>query len=364
MKLSQLCSYLDTAVPLSFQEEYDNSGLQVGLPEKEISSALITLDVTEKVIDEAIQKGCSIVISHHPLIFSGIKKITGRSPADRILFKAIKYDIAIYSSHTNLDMMRDGVSRKMAQKLGLQNIKVLQPLKGKLIKLVTFIPEDHLEKVREALFNAGAGLIGNYDRCGFTVSGTGSFRAGDGTNPYAGEKGKDHFENEIRFETVLFSHLKEKVVNALLEAHPYEEVAFDTYILENDNIDYGLGCNGDLAEPVSGKDFLNLVSSVFGSRGIRYSGLTGKTVKKIALCGGAGASLLNNAVSSGADAFVTGDIKYHTWFEADDRILLVDCGHFESEKFSTEILYDLIVKKFPKFAVRFSETNTNPINYL
>ena len=215
MKLSELCSFLDTAVPLSFQEGYDNSGLQVGLPEKEIASALITLDVTEKVIDEAIQKDCGIVISHHPLIFSGIKKITGRSAAERILFRAIKNDIAVYSSHTNLDIMSEGVSRKMAQKLGLQNIKVLKPLKGKLIKLVTFIPEYHLEKVREAVFNAGAGFIGNYDRCGFNVSGTGSFRAGEGTNPYAGEKGKDHFEKEIRFETVLFSHLKEKVVECI-----------------------------------------------------------------------------------------------------------------------------------------------------
>jgi dinuclear metal center YbgI/SA1388 family protein len=364
MKLSELCSYLDNAVPLSFQEGYDNSGLQVGLPDSEISSALVTLDVTEKVLDEAIQKGCGLVISHHPLIFSGIKKITGRSGAERILFRAIKNNIAVYSSHTNLDIISAGVSRKMAQKLGLQNIKVLQPLKGKLIKLVTFIPENHLEKVREAVFNAGAGVIGNYDRCGFNVSGTGSFRAGEGTNPYTGEIGTNHLEKEIRFETVLFSHIKEKVLDALLETHPYEEVAYDIYPLENDNIDYGPGCTGDLAEPLNGNDFLKLVSSVFDSRGIRYSGLTGKTVKKIALCGGAGASLLDDAVSSGADVFVTADIKYHTWFEADDRILLVDCGHFESEKFSTEILYDLIVKKFPKFAVRFSETNTNPINYL
>ena len=259
MKLSELCSYLDTAVPLSFQEGYDNSGLQVGLPEREITSAMITLDVTEKVIDEAIQKGCDIVISHHPLIFSSIKKIAGRSATDRILFKAIKNDIAVYASHTNLDMFSEGVSRKMAQKLGLQNIKVLKPLKGKLIKLVVYIPENHIEKVREAVFNAGAGFIGNYDRCGFMVSGTGSFRAGEKTNPYLGEKGKDHSEKEIRFETILFSHLKENVVNALLEAHPYEEVAYDIYSLENDNIDYGLGCSGDLGEPLSGNEFLSLV---------------------------------------------------------------------------------------------------------
>jgi len=364
MKLSDLCSYLDAVVPLSLQEGYDNSGLQVGQPDKEISSALITLDVTESVIDEAIQKGCGIIVSHHPLIFGGVKNITGKGSTDRILVKAIKNDIAVYSSHTNLDMVDNGVSRKMAQKLGLQNVKVLRTLKNTLIKLVTFIPEDHLEKVREAVFNAGAGVAGNYDRCGFTVQGTGSFRAGEGTNPFAGEKGKLHFEKEVRFETILFSHRKEKVIKALLDTHPYEEVAYDLYPLENDNIDLGLGCTGDFSEPVSENDFLSMVSKVFGAYGIRYSPLTGNPVKKVALCGGSGASLLNDAVSCKADAFVTGDIKYHNFFEADNRILLVDCGHFETEKFSTEILYDLIIKKFPKFAVRFSETNTNPINYL
>jgi dinuclear metal center YbgI/SA1388 family protein len=364
MNLTDLCSYLDSVVPLSLQEGYDNSGLQVGQSGKEISSALITLDVTESVMDEAIQKGCGIIVSHHPLIFNGIKKITGKTATDRILIKAIKNDIAVYSSHTNLDMVDNGVSRKMAEKLGLQNVKVLRTLKNKLIKLVTFIPEDHLDRVREAVFDSGAGVIGNYDRCGFAVQGAGSFRAGRGTNPFAGEKGKIHIEKEVRFETVLYSHMKEKVIKALLDAHPYEEVAYDIYPLENDNIDIGLGCIGDFPEPVSENDFLNLASSVFGAYGIRHSGLTGRPVKKAALCGGSGASLLNDAILCGADAFITGDVKYHAFFEADKRILLVDCGHFETEKFSTEILYDLIIKKFPKFALRFSEINTNPINYL
>jgi len=364
MKLSELCSWLDSAVPLSFQEGYDNSGLQVGQPGMEVASGLLTLDVTEDVIDEAIQKGCGIVISHHPLIFSGLKKVTDQHTAGRILVKAIKNDIAVYSSHTNLDMMNDGVSRKMALKLGLKNVKVLQPLNNRLVKLVTFVPEDHLDKVREAVFDAGAGFIGNYARCGFTVSGTGSFRAGEGTNPYAGEKGKMHLEKEARFETVFFSHLREKIVEALLGSHPYEEVAYDLYPLQNDNIDFGLGCTGELEEPMSEKGFLDLVSSVFNAHGTRYSALTGRMIRKVALCGGSGASLLNTALTAKADAFVTGDIKYHTWFEADKRILLTDCGHFETEKFSTEILYDLIIKKFPKFALRFSETNTNPINYL
>ena len=364
MKLADLCSYLDAIVPLSFQEDYDNSGLQVGQPEREISSALVTLDVTEAVVEEAIEGKNDIIISHHPVIFNPIRKISGGSFTDRILIRAIKNDIAIYSSHTNLDMSGNGVSRKMAHKLGLVNIKVLSPLKSRLLKLVTYVPADSLDKVREAIFDAGAGTIGNYDSCGFFVEGTGSFRAGEDTNPFVGEKGKLHFEKEARFETILFSHDKDKVISALLEVHPYEEVAYDIYSLENDNVNVGLGCTAELTEPMSEIDFLNLVSDVFDAEGIRYSQLVKRVVKKVALCGGSGASLLNDAINSKADAFVTSDIRYHTFFEAEHRILLVDCGHFETEKFSVEILYDLIIKKFPNFAVRFSKTNTNPVNYL
>jgi dinuclear metal center YbgI/SA1388 family protein len=276
---------------------------------------------------------------------------------------AIKNDIAIYSAHTNLDIFSSGVSRKMAEKLDLKEIKVLSPLGKKILKLVTYIPEAHLDKVKNALFEAGAGVIGNYDNCGFSTMGTGSFRGNSSTNPFVGERGKVHFENEIRFETVLYSHLRDVVIKALLAAHPYEEVAYDIYILENKTTDAGLGCTGDFSSPVTETFFLKLVSSVFDAKGIRYSKLTGKSVKKVALCGGSGVSLLNEALESGADVFLTSDVKYHNFFETENKILLVDAGHFESEKFSTEILKDLIIKKFPKFAVRFSETNTNPINY-
>jgi dinuclear metal center YbgI/SA1388 family protein len=364
MKLKDLCSYLDSAVPLSFQEDYDNSGLQIGLPEKEISSAMITLDITEEVIDEAVSENCDVIISHHPLIFKGIKRISGRTFTERILYEAVKHNIAIYSSHTNLDVFSNGVSRKMAEKLKLQNVKVLAPLKNRLLKLVTYIPESHLEKVREALFKAGAGVIGNYDKCGFTTQGTGSFRGNEKAEPFIGKKGEIHFEKEIRFETVLFSHLKDEVIKALLTVHPYEEVAYDVFTLENINIEVGLGCVGELYEAMHEEDFLKFVSSVFDAKGVRFSKTTGKPVRKIAICGGSGASLLNNAINSGSDAFITADIKYHNYFDAENTILLVDTGHFESEKFSTEILYDLIIKKFPKFAVRFSESNRNPINYL
>jgi hypothetical protein len=251
----------------------------------------------------------------------------------------------------------------MAEKIGLEEIRVLSPSGNKLLKLITYIPESHIEAVRDKLFESGAGVIGNYDQCGFATSGTGSFRANEMAKPFAGEKGKIHFEKEIRFETILFSHLKEKVIKALLDAHPYEEVAYDLYALENKNAEIGLGCVGKFHNPVSENEFLKLVCSVFNAKGIRYSKLTGKSVGKVALCGGSGASLINLAISSEADVFLTSDIKYHDFFKAENKILLIDTGHFESEKFSREILKDLIIKKFPKFAVRFSETNTNPINY-
>jgi dinuclear metal center YbgI/SA1388 family protein len=364
MKLRDICSYLDTVVPISFQESYDNSGLQVGDPEKEIISALISLDVTEDVIDEAIATHYGLIITHHPLLFSPIKKLIGRNYVEKVLIKAVKHEIAIYSSHTNLDILKEGVSRKMAEKLNLQNLRVLSPLKNHLLKLVTYIPEDHLEKVQEAIFKAGAGVIGNYDKCSFILTGTGSFRGGAKSTPFAGEKGKFHLEKEIRFETILLAHLKDQVISALLGSHPYEEPAYDIYSLENEYNGAGLGCLGELPEAFEEKEFLNYISRVFHAEGVRYSLSAGKKIKIVALCGGAGISLLEEAVKAGADAFVTSDIKYHDFFNAVNRILLVDTGHYESEKFSTEILYNLIIKKFPTFAVRFSETNTNPINYL
>jgi dinuclear metal center YbgI/SA1388 family protein len=364
MKLKDLCSYLDSAVPLSFQESYDNCGLQVGLPDTELTSALLALDLTGEILDEAIGAGCNLIISHHPLIFNGIKKLTGRTSTERIIINAIKHNICIYSAHTNLDVMPGGVSHRMAEKLKLKNIRILSPLPDRLLKLVTYIPESHADIVKNAIFDAGAGVTGNYDHCGFTVAGTGSFRGNEKSEPFVGEKGKLHFEKEIRFETVLFTHLKEKVVAALLSSHPYEEVAYDIYSLENKNIEIGLGCIGDLEHSMGEIDFLKLVSEVFGAEGVRYSSLTGKKLKKIALCGGAGISLLKEAIASGADVFLTSDIKYHNFFDAENKILLVDAGHYETEKHSSEVLKDLIIKKFPKFAVRFSEINTNPINYL
>ncbi|MGA1978174.1 MAG: Nif3-like dinuclear metal center hexameric protein [Bacteroidales bacterium] len=363
MKLKELCSFLDREIPLSFQESYDNSGLQTGIPEREITSALLTLDVTEEVLDEAVAKKCDVIISHHPVIFSGLKRVTGRSVTERIIFKAIKNDVAIYSAHTNLDALPNGVSRKMAEKLDLHKVKVLSPLKNSLLKLVVFVPESYADKVRESLLEAGAGVTGNYDECSFSLPGKGSFRPGAGTKPFAGEKGKLHFENEIRLETILFTHKKESVIEALMRAHPYEEPAYDIFLLENSNTEAGMGCIGELKSPMDEMDFLKYIDNVFTAPGLRYSKPVGKKISKVALCGGSGAFMTMDAISRGADAFLTADIKYHAFFEADGKILLADIGHYESEKYSVEILYDLIIKKFPTFALRFSEINTNPINY-
>ncbi|MGD0341983.1 MAG: Nif3-like dinuclear metal center hexameric protein [Bacteroidales bacterium] len=363
MKLKELCSFLDSAIPLSYQEDYDNSGLQIGLPDRDLNSALLTLDITEDVMDEAIAKSCDAIISHHPLIFRPIKRISGESVTERIVAKAIKNNIAIYSAHTNLDSIKGGVSFRMAQKMGLVNVGVLAPLKNRLLKLVAFIPENYLEKIKDAVFEAGAGVTGNYDRCSFGIPGTGSFRPGENANPFVGKKGKIHFEREVRFETIMYSWMKEKVVEALLKVHPYEEPAYDIYMLENENAEAGLGCFGELAQPMETSIFLKHLAEVFSAKGLRYSGIKNNKISKVALCGGSGAFLLKEAVASGADAFVTADIKYHAFFDAENRILLVDIGHYEGEKFSVEILYDLIIKKFPTFALRFSEINTNPINY-
>jgi dinuclear metal center YbgI/SA1388 family protein len=364
MKLKDICSYLDSVVPLSFQESYDNSGLQTGNPETDISSAIIALDITEEVIDEAIAAECDLVITHHPLIFRPLKKITGSTYVERVLIKAIKSEVAIYSCHTNLDIIKEGVSRKMASKLNLQNVRVLSPLKHQFLKLVTYIPESYLEKVREAVFMAGAGRIGNYDKCSFGTSGTGTFRAGEGTKPFVGRKGELHLEKEIRFETVLPANIKDQVIMNLIGAHPYEEVAYDIYSIENEYSEAGLGCVGELLKETDEPAFLQSLSDIFKAEGIKFSKLTGKKIKRVALCGGAGISLLGEALRARADVFVTADLRYHDFFNAENRLLLTDIGHYESEKYSIEIIYDLIIKKFPTFAVRFSETNTNPINYL
>ena len=363
MKLKEIIQFFEELAPLSLQESYDNAGLIVGSLDAEVDSAIITLDVTEEVIDEAIAKEAQLIVAHHPIVFSGLKKITGKNYVERSLIKAIKNDIAIYAVHTNLDSVNGGVNSKICEKLGLQNCKILQPSKGLLKKLVTFIPDEHADKVREAVFAAGAGYIGNYDSCGYNLQGTGSFRGNEDSNPFVGEKEKIHYEKEIRFETIFPGFLQHKVISALLNAHPYEEVAYDIYPLENTFEKVGMGMIGTLPEEKSEEEFLQKLKDTFKTGVIKHTKLRNKAVKKVAVCGGAGSFLLNNAIAAKADFFISGDFKYHQFFDAENKIVIADIGHFESEQFTKDLFYELLMKNFPKFAVRLSEVNTNPVFY-
>jgi dinuclear metal center YbgI/SA1388 family protein len=362
-KLKEITDYLEELAPLSLQESYDNAGLIIGDINSNVSSVLVTLDITEEVIDEAIEKKAQLIVAHHPIVFSGLKKITGKNYVERSIIKAIKNDIAIYAAHTNLDSITGGVNGKICEKLRLENCKILQPTNGLLKKLVTFIPSDNLESVRKAVFQAGAGSAGNYDSCGFNSEGTGSFRGNENSSPFVGEKGKIHSEKEIRFETIYPAYIQEKVIQALLKSHPYEEVAYDIYPVENKFNNIGSGMIGELPEAITEKEFLHQLKNTFNTGVIKHTQLINKPVKRIAVCGGSGSFLLKQAISANADFFVTGDFKYHQFFDAENKIIIADIGHFESEQFTKELFYELLTKKFPKFATRLSEANTNPVFY-
>jgi len=363
MKLKEIAAFFEKLAPLQYQESYDNSGLQVGNPGQEITGALVTFDITDEVIDEAIRKNINLVIGHHPLIFGGLKSITGKNMTERVVLKAIKNDIAIYAAHTNFDVIKNGVNGKICQTIGLENLKILDPVSGKLKKLVVFVPHDHAEKVRSALFESGAGGIGNYDSCSYNLEGNGTFKGNEETNPFTGAKGELHTEPETRIETIFPEHLKGSVISSMIQAHPYEEVAYDIYPLDNKYNQFGMGMTGELLKPMNETEFLTHLKKSFNSDVIRHTTLLDKPVKKVAVCGGAGSFLLNKAISAKADVFVSADFKYHQFFDADSKILITDIGHYESEQYTREAFYDLIIKNFPKFAVHLSEINTNPIKY-
>ncbi len=361
MKIKDIISSLEEFAPPQLQENYDNTGLNIGNPNDIVKGVLITLDVTPEVINEAIENQCNLIISHHPLIFGKLKSITGSNHIEKCIITAIKNDISIYCGHTNFDSVSNGVSHKICKKLGLENTRILAPKEDFLLKLAVFVPKTHVIEVRDALFNAGAGNIGNYDSCSFNTEGSGSFKAGDNTNPYVGKKGEIHFEEEIKIETVFPKHIKGRVISSMLNAHPYEEVAYDIYKIENRWNSAGLGMLAELKEPVSEEIFMDLVKDKFNLSMIRHSPLINKEIKKVAVCGGSGASFISSAMYSKADVYITGDIKYHDYFLAENKILLLDIGHYESEQFTKEIFYDIIMKKNPNFAVRFSKIITNPI---
>ncbi|HMR92195.1 MAG TPA: Nif3-like dinuclear metal center hexameric protein [Chitinophagaceae bacterium] len=364
MHISEIISFLESVAHPSLQEPYDNAGLLTGNPSWSCSGILCSLDVTEEVVAEAAGKGCNLVVAHHPAIFTGLKKITGSNYTERTIILAIKKDIAIYAIHTNLDNIRHGVNGKIAEIIGLKNIQVLAPKGGNTLKkLFTFAPADHADRVRAALFAAGTGHIGQYDECSFNTPGTGTFRAGAGANPYVGETGKQHQEHEIRIETIFPAWLESKVIAALKKSHPYEEVAYDIVPLANPHPETGAGLVGELELPLPEEDFLALLESRFEAKGIRHTRTVGRPISRVAVCGGAGSFLIFSALRSNADAYVTADVKYHEFFNADGKMLLADIGHFESEQWTISLLQDILLQKFPTFAVLKTAVNTNPVFY-
>lgn len=363
MTVGEIIRELEVVAPPSYQESYDNAGLLTGQRQWECTGVVCALDVTEAVITEAVEMGCNLVVVHHPVIFGGLKRLTGSNYVERTVIAAIRHDIAIYAIHTNLDNVILGVNDCIAERLGLVNRRILAPKAGLLIKLATFVPTAQAGAVRQALFNAGAGQIGRYSECSFNVSGEGTFKGAVGTQPFVGTPEQQHTEKEEKIEVILPAVQQKAVVAALLKAHPYEEVAYDLFPLANDFQQVGSGLVGELPEAMPEAAFLGLLKEAFGLRVVRHTPLLGKAVKKIALCGGAGSFLTGKAIGAGADAYVTADVKYHEFFDADGQILLADIGHWESEQFTIDLLYDILLAKFPTFALLKSKVKTNPVSY-
>lgn len=363
MKIKEVIAALEKWAPKSYQESYDNSGLIVGDAQAEVSKCLVSLDCIEAVVDEAIENGAELIVSHHPIVFSGLKSLTGKTYVERVIIKAIQNNIAIYAIHTNLDNVNTGVNYKIAAKLKLNNLKVLSPKPGLLKKLVTFVPIENLESVKNSLFEAGAGHIGKYSECSFQAEGEGNFKAGTGARPFVGGLDSRHTEKEVRLEVVITADRAGIAIAALNASHPYEEVAYDLYPLDNAIQTIGSGMIGELENPLNERDFLAHVKTNIHTDCIRHTEFTNKEVKTVALCGGSGSFLLGKAIGQSVDAFITGDFKYHEFFDADGKLMILDVGHFESEQFTIDLIAEKIQENFPTFAVLKTGIDTNPISY-
>jgi dinuclear metal center YbgI/SA1388 family protein len=363
MTIKEVLSILEELAPLSYSEDFDNTGLLIGDSNTKVTGILVTLDTLEAVVDEAIENDCNLIVSFHPIIFKGLKKITRKSYVERTVLKAIKNDIAIFSIHTALDNAWNGVNAMICEKMNLHKRKILIPQEGTIKKLITFVPNAAAEKLRESLFEVGAGAIGNYDNCSFNMKGLGSFNGNEDANPTKGKKGETHFEEETQIGVTFSKHLEGKVINALFENHPYEEVAYEVTTLENTHQHIGMGMVGELKEEISEKEFLQLLKSTFKTGVIRHSKFLGKPIKKIAVLGGSGSFAISAAKIHKVDAFVTSDLKYHDFFSAENQLILADIGHYESEQYTKELLVAHLSKKITNFAVVLSKVKTNPVSY-
>ena len=364
VRIKDIANALEMFAPLPLQDGFDNAGLQIGLTEAEVAGVLLCLDVTEAVVDEAVALGCNLIVSHHPLIFSPLKRITGSNYIERCVIKALANGIAIYSAHTNIDNAPGGVNYRIAEKLGLQNVRILVPKEDALLKLAVYVPVSAADAVRDALFAAGCGNIGNYDSCSYNVDGFGTFKANEGCNPFCGEVGELHREQEVRIETVLPAYLKNKVVAAMIKAHPYEEPAYDIYQLKNGWGSVGSGVIGELPAECDETEFLQCVKEKFNVGSVRHTPLLGKGVKRVALCGGAGGSFAGAALAAGADLYITGEARYHDLFNYTGKMVMAVIGHYESEQYTMDIFKEIIEKACPVVKVLTTTVNTNPVNYL
>jgi len=363
MTVDEVGKLLDGFAPLYYAEDFDNVGLLVGRPEAEVKGILVTLDTLEEVVDEAIAKNCNLIVSFHPILFSGLKKLTGKNYVERVVMKAIAHDIAIFAIHTALDNSNLGVNAKICEVLGLQSPEILLPKKGTIKKLITYVPKSKADTLRKALFEAGAGTIGNYSNCSFNVEGMGSFKPSPKSNPTIGEIGKIHFEEEIQLHLTFETSKEATIIKTLFKNHPYEEVAHEVSTLDNHNQNIGMGMIGHLNNSMEEVDFLQFLKEKMKVHTIRHSALLGKTIKKVAVLGGSGAFAIAAAKSKSADIYITSDIKYHQFFEAENRMVIADIGHFETEQFTKNLLVDFLKEKIPNFAVTLSETITNPVKY-
>ena len=363
-KIKEIISVLEEMAPLAYAEDFDNVGLLVGDQDVEATGVLVCHDALENIIDEAIAKNCNLVVCFHPILFSGLKKITGKNYVERAVIKAIKNDIAIYAIHTALDNHQEGVNKIFSDALGLINTKILIPKQNFIRKLVTFTIPENAEEVRNALFDAGAGTIGNYENCSFNSKGIGTYMGNEHSNPQVGERFEFVQGDEIKIEVTFEKHLENKILKALFKSHAYEEVAYEIYELQNQHQNIGLGMIGELKNPMNEKEFLLFAKEKMECGGIRHSNFTGKDIKKVAVLGGAGSFAIKNAIQAGADAYLTADLKYHQFYEAENKLLLADIGHFESERYTKNYIVEYLRKKIPNFAVILSEENSNPVKYL
>ncbi|MFB9055765.1 Nif3-like dinuclear metal center hexameric protein [Mariniflexile ostreae] len=363
MIIQDVIYHLETLAPLHYAEDFDNVGLLVGDKNTTLTGILVTLDTLEAVVDEAIEKNCNFIVSFHPIIFKGLKKITGKNYVERVVLKAIKNDIAIYSMHTALDNAVLGVNNMICDQLQLVNRQILIPQHETIKKLTTFVPKAEAELLRNALFAAGAGRIGNYTDCSFNINGIGTFNGNENSSPVKGKKGHLHFEAEIQISITFQKHLEEQVLNTLFKTHPYEEVAYEITTLENKNQHIGMGMIAELETPMEAQDFLNYIKTKMNTPCIRHSTPLNRPISRIAVLGGSGSFAIEAAKGAGADAFITSDLKYHDFFTAENRILLADVGHYESEQYTKNGLVAFLTKKITNFAVVLSKTNTNPVKY-